>query len=30
MPAPAADEASEIFDPVLRSLYRASRKKALA
>jgi len=30
MPAPAADEASEIFDPVLRSIYRASRKKALA
>jgi hypothetical protein len=30
MPAPAADEASEIRDPVLRSLYRASRKKALA
>ena len=30
MPAPAADEASEIPDPVLRSLYRASRKKALA
>jgi hypothetical protein len=30
MPAPIADEANEINDPVLRSIYRASRKKALA
>jgi hypothetical protein len=30
MPALAADEASEIADPVLRSIYRASRKRALA
>jgi hypothetical protein len=30
MPAPAADEASGIPDPVLRSIYRASRNKALA
>ena len=29
-PAPAADEANEIADPVLRSIYRASRKRALA
>jgi predicted nucleic acid-binding Zn ribbon protein len=30
MPAAIADEANEINDPVLRSIYRASRKKALA
>jgi hypothetical protein len=30
IPAPSADEANEIADPVLRSIYRASRKKALA
>ena len=30
MPALIADEAAEISDPVLRSIYRASRKRALA
>jgi predicted nucleic acid-binding Zn ribbon protein len=30
VPALAADEANDIHDPVLRSIYRASRKKALA
>ena len=29
-PAPAADEADGIADPVLRAIYRASRKKAQA
>ena len=30
VPGPAGDEAAEIEDPVLRSIYRASRNKALA
>ncbi len=30
VPAQAADDAAEIEDPVLRSIYKASRKKALA
>ena len=30
MPAVFADDATAIADPVMRSIYRASRKKALA